>query len=139
MTLSESRERLAESFDRAQQYHADGQFEQAIEVYTHILDQLPEHVPLLVQRGLALQESGASDGALADFGRALVLDPNYGPAYFGRGWARGSQGDHVGELADAERGLALDPQYARRSDRGSWATWAWRSAGSGGGEASPKP
>ena len=68
---------------QAQRYHADGQFEQAIEVYTHILAQRPGQVPILVQRGLALQEAGDHDASVADYDRALVLDPDYGPAYTG--------------------------------------------------------
>jgi tetratricopeptide (TPR) repeat protein len=112
MAIPESRERLIESFEQAQRYHADGQFEQAIEIYTHLLDQVPGQVSILVQRGLALQEAGDLDGAIADYNRALTLDPDYGPAYYGRGWARGKQGNYAGELADAECGLALDPDNA---------------------------
>jgi hypothetical protein len=68
MAILESRERLVESLDRAQQYHADCQFEQAVEVYTHLLARLSGQVPILVQRGMALQEAGDLDGAMLGFG-----------------------------------------------------------------------
>jgi tetratricopeptide (TPR) repeat protein len=61
-------------------------------------------------RGAARHARGDLDGALADFDRALALNPRYPEAYNNRGAARHARGDLDGALADFDRALALVPR-----------------------------
>ena len=51
-------------------------------------------------------------GAIADFDRAIELNPNYINAYIGRGNARDDSGDSLGAIADYDRALKIDPNNA---------------------------
>jgi tetratricopeptide (TPR) repeat protein len=51
-------------------------------------------------------------GAIADYNRALSLDPNYANAYFGRGAARGKMGDSFRAVEDFKQALKIDPDHA---------------------------
>ncbi|MGH7982195.1 MAG: tetratricopeptide repeat protein [Candidatus Udaeobacter sp.] len=53
------------------------------------------------------------DGAIADYSRALQLDPKNANAYHGRGIAKSELGDFDGAIADFNRALQLDPQNAK--------------------------
>jgi tetratricopeptide (TPR) repeat protein len=52
-------------------------------------------------------------GALADFNKAIQLDPNYNPAYYNRGVLKDDRLQDVqGALADYNRAIQLDPNLA---------------------------
>ena len=51
-------------------------------------------------------------GAIADFDRAIELNPNYFNAYIGRGNARDDSGDSRGAIADYDRALKISPNNA---------------------------
>src|SRR6266545_3627431 len=83
-------------------------------------------------RGLAREAKGDLDGAIADFNRAIELDPKLAISYHNRGLAqkaKGDQdgaipnynnrgitkegkGDHDGAIADYSRAIELDPKLA---------------------------
>jgi tetratricopeptide (TPR) repeat protein len=66
------------------------------------------------------------DEAIADYTRAIVLDPNYALAYRGRGRVLGRKGELNGAILDFNEALRLDPNAAIvYSDRGV----AWRMKG----------
>lgn len=52
------------------------------------------------------------DGSIAEFGRAIELDPKNAFAYIHRGWAKQRKDDLAGALADYNRALELDPKNA---------------------------
>ena len=41
-----------------------------------------------------------TDGAIADFTKAMEIDPKYTPAYSGRAWVKISKGDIQGATVD---------------------------------------
>ena len=63
-------------------------------------------------RGSALAQAGKNDEALADFNKAISLDPNYGQAFADRGqiYRKTKRLDQA--MPDYERALALDANYA---------------------------
>jgi tetratricopeptide (TPR) repeat protein len=61
-------------------------------------------------RAYAKQNKGDYDGAIADFSRAIELNPEYVDAYDNRANSRQSQGDYDGVIADSDRALQLDPK-----------------------------
>ena len=64
-------------------------------------------------RGLSRQTNNDTPGAIADFTRAIELNPKYIEAIKDRGNAKASKGDLAGALADYNLALEIDPRYAR--------------------------
>ena len=63
-------------------------------------------------RGCAKLDKGDLEGAIADFDRALELDPTGTNAYINRGTAKHHKHDLNGAIADYNRAIKLDPKYA---------------------------
>ncbi len=67
---------------------------------------------LSLAMGVTRREIGDLEGALADFNRAIALDPRSAWAYFGRGTIRGEQGRLDEAITDFDRAVEFDPQFA---------------------------
>ena len=52
-------------------------------------------------------------GAIADYDKALGIDPYFAPAYNGRGLAKRPLGRYEEAIADYTHALGIDPNYAR--------------------------
>jgi tetratricopeptide (TPR) repeat protein len=63
------------------------------------------------ESGLKKQHEGDLDGAIADYTRAIELNPNYPEAYNNRGNIKGAKEDHDGAIADLSRAIELDPKH----------------------------
>src|SRR5215472_11535018 len=61
-------------------------------------------------RGVAKWRKGDLDGAIADYNRAVELDPKYAAAYYNRGVAKRHKGDLDGAIADYNRAVELNPK-----------------------------
>ena len=63
-------------------------------------------------RGVDRQNAGDLDGAIADYTKAIEIDPRYRDAYNNRGTSRATKGDLDGAIADYTKGLEIDPHSA---------------------------
>ena len=63
-------------------------------------------------RGLAKSTKGDQDGAIADFSRAIELNPKLAEAYLNRGLAKSTKGDQDGAIADESQAIELNPKLA---------------------------
>lgn len=64
-------------------------------------------------RGLEKRSDGDWDGAIAEYSRAIDLNPNYAEAYCNRGNMKYANGDISGALADFNKAIKLTPDYAQ--------------------------
>lgn len=64
-------------------------------------------------RGIAKRGKGDLDGAIADYNRAIELNPQSTKAYINRGVAKRGKGHVDGAIADYKRAIELNPQDAR--------------------------
>lgn len=60
-------------------------------------------------RGRDLRNSGAYEEALAEYDRAVALDPDLARAYYGRGATLVRQGDYLAAVSEFDLALALTP------------------------------
>lgn len=63
-------------------------------------------------RGADKAEKGDFAGAIADFDRAIALDPASADAHYNRGATRVQQDDYAAAITDLEKAIALNPKYA---------------------------
>ena len=62
-------------------------------------------------RAMRRYRSQDRSGAIADFNRAIELEPNFVDAYNNRGIIRGASGDNLGAIGDYTRAIALNPKF----------------------------
>ncbi|HKO36672.1 MAG TPA: tetratricopeptide repeat protein [Pyrinomonadaceae bacterium] len=74
--------------------------------------QTPTTAAEFYNRGVIRQKSKDLDGALADYTRAIELDPSLHAAYHNRAVIRYDRKDFDGAIADADKLLALKPNFA---------------------------
>src|SRR5436190_2007237 len=58
------------------------------------------------------RRAGHFDAAIADYTKAIELNPQYAVAYQNRAGARLFVDDYAGALADASKAIALQPDFA---------------------------
>ena len=63
--------------------------------------------------GYDKDEKGDYYGAIADYTKAIELNPNYAMAYINRGNAKLNLKDYYGVISDSTRGIELDPNYSQ--------------------------
>jgi tetratricopeptide (TPR) repeat protein len=73
-----------------------------------ILDRAIEHY----NRGVIKSQAGNKRSAIADFDRAIALDPRFVDAYINRGNAKAILGQERAALADYDRAIVLAPRDA---------------------------
>ncbi|OIO01509.1 MAG: hypothetical protein AUJ49_07535 [Desulfovibrionaceae bacterium CG1_02_65_16] len=75
--------------------------------YTRAIEAAPTEPLPYINRGVARDDQGRYDEAIADFDRAITLDPSSAAAYANRGVSRSQTGDLAGMCADYRRACAL--------------------------------
>jgi len=79
-------------------------------------DGMPESVQETVRthldHGRACLDKGKYDDAIADYDKAIALDPNVALAYTNRGSAYYRKGEYERAIADHSKAIAIDPNHA---------------------------
>ncbi len=79
---------------------------------TAVVERTPNDPNAYNIRGAALGKAGRYDDAIADFNRALQINPSFAQAYANRGLVYRLKDDDANAVADYNRALQVNPQYA---------------------------
>jgi tetratricopeptide (TPR) repeat protein len=90
--------------------------EAAIRACTEALARNPHDVASYISRAYEYHEKGEHALSLADYAKAIELDPNRWEAFQGRAWAYLKLGKAADALADAETAVKLRPNAAHALD-----------------------
>jgi len=66
-----------------------------------------------IARGESYKTKGLNDQAIAEYNKAIEIDPKYAKAYFYRGNAYGSKDLYDKSISDFTKAIEIDPKYAR--------------------------
>lgn len=89
-----------------------GAIDKAILLYTEALNLAPNDFNILSDRATAFLHKKDQLRAMADFDKAVSLDPLYAYRYASRAFAKQSFGDLDGAVADYQKAVDLDPEDA---------------------------
>jgi len=89
-------------------------------LWTYVIEHAPRRIPLMyVNRGAAFQKNGFYDKAVADYEKAIELDPGAYRAYISLGAVLEQAGQLDGALGAVERAIAVNPSsYEAYRNRG---------------------
>ena len=65
----------------------------------------------LLYSGVAKDNSGEHEAAIADYDAAIGLKPNYAETYYNRGNAKAGHGQYEAAIADYDKAIRLKPKY----------------------------
>ncbi len=74
-------------------------------------ESLENRASAYINRGVAYTKKGEVDRAIADYTKAIALDPDDAEAYYNRGVVYGRKGDKEREIADFRKALEINPSY----------------------------
>lgn len=98
---------------KAEQFFAKGNYQQALLAYTQLLQQDKKNVAAWRGKALSLFQLKQHQKALAAFNQAISLDPSFAGTYANRGIVHDYQGNYQQALADYEEALRRDPRISR--------------------------
>ncbi|MEM6520403.1 MAG: tetratricopeptide repeat protein [Cyanobacteria bacterium P01_C01_bin.70] len=90
----------------------EGDYVAAEELWTQLLEYLPEEPAIWSNRGIVKASQFHLDEAIADYTQAILLAPEEADAYLNRGAAYEMQRDWAAAIADYNRVLDIDPEEA---------------------------
>jgi predicted O-linked N-acetylglucosamine transferase (SPINDLY family) len=83
--------------------------EQAIQLFTRVIDLKPDYAPAYYKRANLLKDRNQMEEALASYDQAISLDPGYANAFCNRGVVLGHLNRPDEALASYDRAVALNP------------------------------
>ena len=89
-----------------------GQFDQAIQAYSVVIELSPDDPAAYNNRGIVYDEKGDYDRAIADYDKAIARKPDYAEAYNNRGEAYRHKGDYEKAIVDYDKAITLKSDYA---------------------------
>ena len=102
----------AELLNRANAALRQNRLAEAVDLYGRIVGQWPDHCVAFNNCGVALEQGGRFDQALASFDRALAIKPDYAEAWYNRGIVLLKIRRLDQALENFGQALAIRPDYA---------------------------
>jgi len=100
-------------FELARWSKAFGQHDTSLKYYELALVEQPDDPKAVAGIGFELAQSGRKREALAQFERAIELDPGWAEAHFDRGFLLQELNDHDAAIAAFKTAVALNPDHDR--------------------------
>lgn len=88
----------------------ENEHQNAIDLFTIVLDADPKNADALSQRAVCYLNLGKYDLSMFDMNQAIEFDSNYSYRYSCRAYLKARLRDHVGAVADYQRAVELDPE-----------------------------
>jgi WD40 repeat protein len=107
---AEPRYRAVAYYNRALRYHYAGDFDRAIDDYTHAIQMKPDDADAYDNRGVCYNVKKQYDQAIADFNQAIRIKPRTASTFYNRGLSYQAKGAYSRAIADYSRALAIDPR-----------------------------
>jgi len=83
------------------------------------------------KRGRAYNNKKQYDRAIADYDKAIKLNPKFASAYNGRGVTYDDKGQYDRAIAEYTHAIKLNPQYIKAYNNRAWAYFKWGKAAKG--------
>lgn len=122
----EKADEIEKYFSQALELEEQGKTEEAIKVYTRLIELEPEQYVNYYNRGVLYGYLHELDKAIADYDKALELNPNHTSARGNRSIAYSDKGELDKAIVDSEKCVEMDPAcfasinlpnlYYRRAD-----------------------
>jgi tetratricopeptide (TPR) repeat protein len=87
--------------------------EQAIELFTQLIQRHPDSATDYNNRGLVYFQSGEREAAIADYNRALQINPSLGSIYNNRANYYAAEGQLLDAILDYSTAIEIDPNNIR--------------------------
>jgi len=71
-----------------------------------------DQAQVYINQGVAWAEKGDFDNAIADFTKAIEINPNHAKAYNNRGLAYGGKQEYDSAISDFNKAIEINPAYA---------------------------
>ena len=107
-----SLDEVLEYLESGNDYEKQGQYPQAIEIYTKIIKSNPKNIAAYYNRGLAYTLKEKYDLAIQDYSQAIALNPQDATAYNNRGNAYSNIKKYDLAIQDFDKAIKLNPQDA---------------------------
>jgi tetratricopeptide (TPR) repeat protein len=92
-------------------FHNSKQYNKSLSIYNKIIQKQPDAYAYS-NRGAAKSALGNKKEAIADYDRAISINPKFAEAYINRGSARDDLGNKKEAIADYNRAISINPKLA---------------------------
>jgi tetratricopeptide (TPR) repeat protein len=126
-------------FNRGNGYYLKSEYDRAIEDFTKAIETglparsaatrirpgeiqdtvLPTAAIAYSNRGDAYSRKGDDAHAIADYSKAIEIDPNFEEAYLNRGSVYASKGEYDRAIVDYSKAIDINPKFEAHANRGS--------------------
>lgn len=99
-------------YNRGKTYLDSGEYQQAIDEFTKVVELIPYYANAYFTRGLAYYKLDEHQKAIEDYTKAIELNPKYANAYLNRGVAYLISNEYQKAIDDFTKSIELVPQLA---------------------------
>lgn len=108
-------------FGKAENLFANGDYQNAAELYSKVLAGDPENMNAYLRRGFCNSVLKKYDAAIADFSQVIEKHSDHPFAYISRGSAYNKTEDFKSALNDFDHALSIDPENQEAYNNRGWA------------------